>query len=75
MTNNPLRDLNASRYPALYGEPVTEAHVNACAEHGHATHKINGKDVGRCPRCGEPTNPHRGAVFIRADLFLKRREQ
>lgn len=42
-------------FPALAGETVTQGHADACAEHGHATHKIDGVIQPRCPRCGELT--------------------
>lgn len=50
---NPLRDLNASRFPALYGETVTELHTLTCHREGHATHNVDGVDSGVCPRCGD----------------------
>lgn len=34
---------------------VTEGHAAACREFGHASWKVDGVDVGRCPRCGEVT--------------------
>lgn len=40
-------------FPALNHEPVTERHSRICREKGHATHKVDGKDTGICPRCGE----------------------
>lgn len=47
----------ANRFPALNGEPVTEAHARTCREQGHATHTVDGVDSGTCPRCGETTIP------------------
>lgn len=44
-----------NNFPALDGQPVTEAHTRACQERGHATHIQDGQDTGVCPRCGEVT--------------------
>lgn len=50
-------------YPAIstsehWGDRVVQqGHADACARWGHAFHKIDGVDQGRCPRCGEVTNP------------------
>lgn len=52
MTNNTAQ-VNPLDYPALDGRPVTEAHARRCYEYEHATHKVDGKDTGVCPRCGE----------------------
>lgn len=48
MTNND--------FPALNHEPVTERHSRICREKGHATHTVDGKETGICPRCGEVKN-------------------
>lgn len=40
-------------FPALAGRVVTDAHARICAEYGHATHTVDGRDTGSCPRCGE----------------------
>jgi len=32
---------------------VTEGHAAYCAEHGHATHTIDGVIQAYCPRCGD----------------------
>lgn len=42
---------------AAKGQIVCQGHADYCAEHGHATHTVNGKDTGRCPRCGVITVP------------------
>jgi hypothetical protein len=42
-----------SNFPALAGEQVTERDAKVCATRGHATHTIDGKDTGICPRCGD----------------------
>ena len=42
-------------FPILTGDVVTQGHANYCAEHGHATHKVDGVDTGVCPRCGAVT--------------------
>lgn len=34
---------------------VTEGHAQYCQTWGHATYKIDGKDQGFCPRCGDRT--------------------
>lgn len=47
----------ATSYPLVTGRPVTQGHADYCAEHGHATHKVNGVDQGICPRCMEVTEP------------------
>lgn len=35
---------------------ILQGHADACAEFGHASWVVDGKDVGRCPRCGEVTS-------------------
>jgi predicted RNA-binding Zn-ribbon protein involved in translation (DUF1610 family) len=42
---------------AAQGEPVTQRHADYCAEHGHATHTVDGAETGVCPRCGDVTVP------------------
>lgn len=42
---------------ALRGEPVTQAHTDYCAAHGHAAHTVDGVASETCPRCGEVTEP------------------
>lgn len=49
---------HALDFPALNGQPVTEAHAQVCRERGHATHTVDGVDSGTCPRCGEVLDPH-----------------
>ena len=44
-----------SKFPALEGDVVTEAHARICRERGHAFHTIDGVDTGCCPRCGVVT--------------------
>lgn len=44
-------------FPALEGRTVQQRHVDCCAEHGHATHTIDGVAQPVCPRCGEVTDP------------------
>lgn len=46
-------------FPALLGEPVTEAHTRQCAETGHATHTVDGADSGEWA----PMRSH-GAVWV-----------
>jgi hypothetical protein len=43
--------------PALNGQTVTEFHARICREQGHATHTVDGRTSGTCPRCGEVTEP------------------
>lgn len=45
--------VSALDYPALDGRGVTQAHARYCADHGHATHTVDGTPTGTCPRCGE----------------------
>lgn len=45
------------RYPALYGQPVTEADARLCELTGHATHTLDGRATGTCPRCGDVLDP------------------
>lgn len=46
-----------SMFPALNGGVVTERHARICREQGHASHSVDGKDTGVCPRCGDVTQP------------------
>ncbi len=46
--------VNPFDYPAVNDSVVTEAHVKFCAEHGHATHRIDDLISPNCARCGEP---------------------
>jgi hypothetical protein len=52
---NLAKGKTVNSFPALYGQPVTEAHTAFCAERGHASHTVNGAEQGICPRCGEIT--------------------
>lgn len=56
----------ARSFPAVTGDVVTQGHANHCAEHGHATHTVDGVVSPFCPRCGE-SNP---AAPAAADLTL-----
>lgn len=42
-------------FPVPTGDVVTQRHADTCAELGHATWTVDGKDKGICPRCGEVT--------------------
>ena len=59
---NPL-----SNYPAINGEPVTEAHKRYCTTNGHAVHKVDGIEAPRCPRCGDLKTDIR--AHVTGDLF------
>ena len=47
--------INPTDYPLLRDAHPTEAHARYYRENGHATYKIDGRDTGICPRCGEVT--------------------
>lgn len=51
-------------YPALTGEVVTERHARICAERGHASHTVNGRDSGTCPRCGTVTESYDTSAVV-----------
>lgn len=67
----------ATSYPTLTGDVVTQGHANYCAEHGHATHTVNGATEPFCPRCGvkidapvpAPSTPEYVAVDRRGVVF------
>lgn len=49
-------------FPAIYGQPVTEAHVKLCQERGHATMTVDGTTTEVCPRCGNVAITYQLAV-------------
>lgn len=48
--------LTEAQFPALVGGVVTERHARICQERGHAKHEVDGRDTGKCPRCGDVTD-------------------
>lgn len=53
MTRDYSRDFTAI---SLEGY-VSQGAADWCKAHGHATYKVDGKDIGYCPRCLEVTKP------------------
>lgn len=49
-------------FPAINGQPVTQAHTDLCAATGHVSYVIAGVEQGICPRCGVSTEPPAKAV-------------
>lgn len=43
-------------FPVLTHDVVTQGHADYCAEHGHASHTVDGVVAAFCPRCGAKIN-------------------